>query len=513
MYQAAIDIGTTSMHLVVARTRAEDSGFDIVTSEKEMVRLGEGAQKSHELTPAAIDRSVAAIARMAKVSRSYDAQISAVATSAVRESTNGKEFVNRVAEEVGIDVEVISGPEEARLIHLGVLQALPVFSQRHLVVDIGGGSTEFIIGQGSVPVEVKSVKVGAIRLTDKFFPSGEATPKSVKKCRNHIRNLLADVFHDLGGHQPEIGIGSSGTAETIASIIAASKGDDPRNFNGYVIGRKDLKKAVEQLVATPASKRIRIAGLDERRVDIIVAGALLLEEIFTGFGLDQLTISEYALREGVLYDRIGRDVGDEHLKDLRRSNARRLALSLDSDAESAVKTTELACMLFDRTSALHKLDEHDRELLEIAGLVHNVGLVISHAGHHKHTYYIIRNTDTLTGFTDHEIELTALIARYHRRSHPAPKHVPFAQLNEKDKHRVSVLAGILRIAIGLNRRHNSLVSSMRVNHDAEHSQLKIEPVTAGSADISLEVYAASERSTLLQEALGLEIEIIDTVNQ
>ncbi len=512
MYQAAIDIGTTSMHLVVARTRATDSGFDIVTSEKEMVRLGEGAQKSHKLSPAAIDRSVAAIARMAKVAQSHNAQVSAVATSAVRESTNRVEFVNRVAEEVGIEVEVISGPEEARLIHLGVLQALPVFGQRHLVIDIGGGSTEFVVGKGSAPVEVRSVKVGAIRLTDKFFPDGDVTSKSIKKCRNHIRNLLADVFHDLGGHQPEIGIGSSGTAETVASIIAASKGDEPRNFNGYVLSRKELKKAVELLVSTPASKRKRIPGLDERRVDIIVAGAILLEEVIVGFGLDAITISEYALREGVLYDRLGRDVGDEHLKDLRRSNARRLAVNLDADAESAVKTTELACMLFDRTAALHKLDVADRDLLEIAGLVHNVGLVISHAGHHKHTYYIIRNTDTLTGFTDHEIELTALIARYHRRSHPTTKHTPFMQLNQTDQHKVRVLAGLLRIAIGLNRSHDSAISSMRVNHDADNAILNIEPVTDGSADIGLEVFAATERSSLLKEALGLDIEIVDTVD-
>ncbi len=506
-YRAAIDIGTNSMHLVVARI-GEHGGFEMLTSEKEMVRLGQGGGEMKQLAPEAIDRGIAALSRMSKVAESFgDVELVAVATSAVREATNKADFIDRARDEVGIEVEVISGFEEARLIHLGVLQALPVFDRRLLVIDIGGGSTEFLVGQGAEAIEARSMKLGAIRLTERFFPDiiagdGSVDPAAVKACHDYVRAALSPVARELGGHQPEVAIASSGTATTIAAIAAAARGDDTRQMNGVVFSADELSAVVADVSSKNSEERGKMAGLDAKRVDIIVAGAILLDEIRRAFDLTDFTISEYALREGVLFDRFGAE-GEQQLDDLRRSNLLRLAKQLDPDPDHAIHTAALAAQLFDRTAKLHGLGDDARELLEAAALVHNVGLFISHSSHHKHSYYVIRNSEQLTGFTDHEIELIAVVARYHRKSQPSNKHAEFAALSKTDQQLVRVLAGMLRIAIGLDRRHAASVSSLRVFVDDD--RLEIEPLASDGSDLEVEIYAASERSPLLASAFGVEV--------
>lgn len=508
-FKAAIDIGTNSMHMVVARL-ADHGGFEMLTSEKEMVRLGQGGGEMKELAPDAIERSLTTLARMKEVAGSFgDVEIAAVATSAVREARNRQDFLRPARDRVGVSVEVISGFEEARLIHLGVLQALPVFDRRLLVIDIGGGSTEFCVGKGNQVIEARSMKLGAIRLTQRFFgaiadagDAGSVSRKAVKECRKYVRSALAPVAHELGGHQPEVTVGSSGTATTLAAMALARRGDKPRQLNGATFSSTELADIVDELVERDSDERRTLPGLDDKRVDIIVAGAILLDEIFRAFSIEEMTISEYALREGVLFDRFGGDAEGE-LGKLRATNVRRLAQQLDPDPAHAEHTAQLAVELFDRTLELHELDAHARELLESAAIVHNVGLFISHASHHKHSYYVVRNSEQMTGFTDHEIELIAIIARYHRKSRPSDKHVDFAALAKPDQQMVRVLAGLLRIAIGLDRRHATSVRSVRVFIDDEG--VRIEPVGQPGTDLDVEVYAARERSGLLSEALETDV--------
>jgi exopolyphosphatase/guanosine-5'-triphosphate,3'-diphosphate pyrophosphatase len=510
---AAIDIGTNSMHLVVARL-GEHGGFDILTSEKDMVRLGQGGGEMKELAPDAIDRAMASLTRMKEVAGSFgEVEIAAVATSAVREATNKHAFLDRARDELGIEVEVISGFEEARLIHLGVLQALPVFDRRHLIIDIGGGSTEFLVGEGDTAIEARSMKLGAIRLTERFFAdlpdgAGEVDPDAVDACRQYVRAALAPVAHELGGHQPEVVVGSSGTASTLAVMAAAQRGESVRQLNGTTLTREELDEVVESIVSRDTARRRKLDGLDERRVDIIVAGSILLSEIFRALDIEDMTISDSALREGVLFDRFG-DKADVRLHDLRRTNLMRLARQLDPDPSHAVHTARLAVQLFDRTTDLHELGDAERELLEAAAIVHNVGLFISHSSHHKHTYYVVRNSESLTGFTEHEIELIAVVARYHRKSHPSEKHHEFAALSQHDKRVVSVLAGMLRLAIGLDRRHATSVRTMRVfiDDDSDETLVRIEPVGEPGVDLDVEIYAASERSRLLATALDITVDV------
>lgn len=502
------------MHLVVARI-AEHGGFEMLTTEKDMVRLGQSGGEMKELSSDAIERGLTALARLKEVAASFgDVELIAVATSAVREAGNKVVFIERARDEVGVDVEVITGFEEARLIHLGVLQALPVFEKRLLVVDIGGGSTELCIGKGDQVIEARSMKLGAIRLTQRFFPDigdgdGHVDSDAVDACRRYVRSALAPVAHDLGGHQPEVTVGCSGTISTMATMALATRGDKPRQLNGATFSAADVRELVEKLTSRTTKRRLDMSGLDDRRADIIVAGAILFDEILRAFDIHEVTVSEYALREGVLFDRFGRAAGQE-LSNLRRTNLLRLAHQLDPDPAHAEHTALLATELFDRTSRLHGLGDDARELLDAAALVHNVGLSISHSSHHKHTYYVVRHSEQLTGFTEHEIELIAMIARYHRKSRPKTKHIEFAALAADDRHLVEVLAGMLRIAIGLDRRHAASIRSVRAI--LTDGTLLIEPLAEAHRgirgdDLDLEIDAARERADLLADALGVQIQI------
>ncbi|MEL6985597.1 MAG: Ppx/GppA phosphatase family protein, partial [Actinomycetota bacterium] len=399
-------------------------------------------------------------------------------------------------------VEVISGLEEARLIHLGVLQALPVYDQRLLLVDIGGGSTEFLVGEGSEVLEARSMKLGAIRLTERFFADGEAKPRPVRRCSAHIAATLTSVAAEFQRHEPQVAIGSSGTIGSIASMVAAARGEEIGDLNGFTFSADELADLTSTVVDTDAADRRRIPGLDDKRADIIVGGVLLLEGIFDAFGIEEMTVSGYALREGVLFDRMAadRERSARRLTDLRRSNALRLARQLDPDAAHAETAARLALSLFDQTASEHGLGPSARELLELAAIVHNVGLFISHAAHHKHTYYVVRHSEQLTGFTERERELLALIARYHRRSHPKPRHPEFAALAPDDQDMVRKLSGILRIAIGLDRSHRGLVDEVEVS-TGDDGQLVVTPRAEPGIDLDLEVFSALERAHLLAEAL------------
>jgi exopolyphosphatase/guanosine-5'-triphosphate,3'-diphosphate pyrophosphatase len=278
------------------------------------------------------------------------------------------------------------------------------------------------------------------------------------------------------------------------------------------LSRAELQRLVAEVVGARTTKaRSRLEGLDERRVDIIVPGAVLLEQVFLEFDVDQLTYSDYALREGVLLDRAGwvdvpSGAARSRLRDPRRAGVEHLADRFDPDLTHARHATELALTLFDQTAHVHGLGAEDRELLAAAGMLHNVGLAISHASHHRHSYYVIRNSDLLTGFNNHEIELIAQVARYHRKSTPRPKHEEFAGLSLRDRLVVRVLSGILRVAIGLDRTHAGVVRSLRATVDDARQRLVVRLDVEPGADASLELYTAEERCSLLAETLDLDVE-------
>ncbi len=503
---AAIDIGTNSVHLVVARAVAADR-FEIIAREKDMVRLGHGGGEMKRLEDDAVDRAVAALGRQRAIAEAHGAEVRAVATSAVREAENRHVFLRRAAVEAGVRVEVISGYEEARLIHLGVLQAVPVYDQRVLVVDIGGGSTEIVLGEADQAIVARSLKLGAIRLTDRFFPGGAVKSRAVTRARRHVQGVLAPMQREIDRF--DVAVASSGTAESVAAMVLAARGVEPvPTLNQVVVSSEELAELVETLLAAPTvAGRRKTPGLDSGRADIIVAGALVLEEVLGAFGAPQVMISESALREGVLTDTYRRSHGGSlhHLRDIRRRGVLHLAELTDDDPEHSERSAHLALDLFDQLADWHGLDDGAREYLEAAALLCNVGLFISHSGHHKHSYYVIRNSEHLTGFTDAEIEVIAQVARYHRKSPPKAKHETFAALDDVDQQVVQTLAGILRVAIGLDRAHRGSVSAVRCLEERKRIVIEIEP--AEGADTDVEVWSAEERKGLLAEVLGRRVTV------
>jgi exopolyphosphatase/guanosine-5'-triphosphate,3'-diphosphate pyrophosphatase len=504
---AALDLGTNSFHLVVARLL--ENGYEVVTREKETVRLGHGGGDMKELSADAIDRGISSLRRMQRIASSHNASLRAVATSAIREAQNADVFLTRARKEAKVDVEVISGLEEARLIHLGVLQAVPAFDQRILLVDIGGGSTEVLVGERGEMLAARSFKLGAVRLTDRFFPGGTTSSDSVGECRSYVRSILATFDREVEELGFDVAIVSSGTAETMARMIHAARDDTAlHTFNRFEFSVSELQSVTEGLAKKKTSdERRSTPGLDPARADIIVAGALLLEGVADIYGVKSFVFSEAALREGVLLDTIARFQGGalHHLRDVSRRSIKALAERCDDDLTHSAHVATLALQLFDATEKLHGLAGDAREYLEAGALLANVGLVISHSKHHLHSYYVIRNSE-LTGLTDNEIEIIAQIARYHRKSAPKSSHVEFARLSPEDQRLVTTLAAILRVAIGLDRSHDGRVRSLMAH--VRRDRLVVEAEAKRGKEISLELYTANERSDLLEEVLDQRVSIV-----
>lgn len=505
---AAIDIGTNSIHLVVARVSGPHA-LEVMGREKEMVRLGSGAGELKHLSDEAVDRGIDALARFREMAEAYGAPVTAVATSAVREAQNQQVFLDRARDEAGVEVDVISGFEEARLIHLGILQAVAVFDEQLLLCDIGGGSTELLVGSKGETLAARSLKMGAIRMTQRFFGGDKITQAAVDACRRYVRANLAAFGRDVRALGFDVAVGSSGTMATLCAMAAARIDETvPKTWNNFKLTRTDLKAVVKSLVkASSADARAKLPGMDPKRADIILGGAIILEQVFEELDIEAMVYSDYALREGVLLDAWQRHHGGSlhHLSDLRRRSVLHLAEQMDEDTVHSNHVATLALSLFDQTVEQHDLGDDAREYLEAAALLCNLGLFLSHAGHHRHSYYMIRNSEHLTGFTNREIELIAQIARYHRKSVPGVKHPEFALLSKKDQALVRCAAGLLRIAIGLDRTHGQKVSEVKVSG---RKSLTIEAVSRNGSDIGLELFSASQRADLAAEALGLPVELV-----
>ncbi|MEX0789281.1 MAG: Ppx/GppA phosphatase family protein [Actinomycetota bacterium] len=505
---AAIDIGTNSFHLVVARVGGPNA-IEVLAREKAMVRLGSGAGELKHLADEAVDRGIEALDRFRGVAEAYGAPVTAVATSAVREARNQQVFLDRARAEAGVEVEVIAGFEEARLIHLGVLQAVAIFDQQLLLCDIGGGSTELLVGRRGETIAARSLKMGAIRLTQRFFGSDKPSSAAVDSCRRYVRANLAAFGRDVRTLGFEVAVGSSGTMATLCAMAGArNEMPVPKTWNNFVLTKGDLKAVVKSLIkASSPEARAKLPGMDPKRADIILAGALILEQVFEDLEVESMIYSDYALREWVLLDSWQRHHGGSlhHLSDLRRRSVVHLAEQMEDDLVHSNHVAQLALSMFDQTLDLHRLGDDAREYLEAAALLCNLGLFLSHAGHHRHSYYIIRNSEHLTGFTNREIELIAQIARYHRKSVPGAKHPEFGELSKKDQHLVRCCAGLLRIAIGLDRTHGQKVLEVAVS---ARKSLTIQVVPRNGSDIGLELFSASQRSDLASESLGLPVELV-----
>jgi exopolyphosphatase/guanosine-5'-triphosphate,3'-diphosphate pyrophosphatase len=455
----------------------------------------------------AMERGIQVLRQFKMIADASHAPIRAIATSAVREALNRDEFLRRVAAGTGIKIEIASGFEEARLIHLGILQALPVFRKKILVVDIGGGSTEFIVGQGRKIAYSNSVKLGAVRLTQRFFPEGKVTGKGLQECTQFITGTLAPIVRSIQKNKYDAVVGSSGTIGNITNIARIIRGENPDHpINNTVISRKEISQLLNELCSKKEiTDRARVEGLDPARTDIIIAGIVLLYSIIEQLRIPSLVFSDYALREGIILDTIEHSLSEkrvDHLPNIRTASVRHLAETFHYEKEHAQHVTKLALQIFDQTKALHKLGMREREFLESAALLHEIGLYLSHAQHHRHSYYLIRNSELL-GFTENEKEIIANVARYHRKSHPKPKHDSFMILSPEDQSVIKKLAAILRIADGLDRSHAARVQRVKCRKVKRNLMIKLFHKPA--AHLSLEVWGAETKKNLFEDIFSVHV--------
>jgi exopolyphosphatase/guanosine-5'-triphosphate,3'-diphosphate pyrophosphatase len=511
---AAIDIGTNSFHLIVVKI-GDKGSFKIITRDKEVVRLGKSSSDMKYISADAVYRAVITLKRFKLICDSYNAEIRAVATSAVREALNGEDFISEVFYKTGIKIEIISGYEEARLIYMGVLQSLPVFRNKILLIDIGGGSTEMLVGEKGEVIYANSTKIGTVRLTERFFPDKKFTPDAVEEAKVYARSLLFPVLRRIKEYSYDTVVGSSGTISTIGSIIHFLNNpetEDDSFLNNYIYDRDSLFRIAKKITRCLNVRQIEeIKGLDAQRADIITAGVIILEQIFNGLDINRITVSNYALREGIILDTIDKISGHRNLgaiTDIRYKSVLNLAEHCNYDKQHSEQILQLSIKIFDfliKNYPDFELSLADKESLEAASLLHDIGHSISHSQHHRHSYYLICNSNLL-GFNNEELEVIANIARYHRKSHPKLKHDNFAKLNAINKDKVRKLAGILRVADGLDRGHSSAVADITMERSGNEINLFLKP--NDSADLTLEIWGANMRKELFEESFNLKLNIL-----
>ncbi len=504
---AAIDVGTNSVHMVVARVG--EHGFHVLSTEKETVRLGSGVAGADVLSDAAIERAVVALRHMKRIADAHSAEICAVATSAVREATNSAVFIARAKKEVGIDVEIISGNEEARLIHLGVQQSIAFGAETILSIDIGGGSTEFCVSTRGRLKIAQSLKVGAVRLTDVFLSSDDTDEGAVRQLRAQVSSVIAPLAFEIRQSGFSRVVVSSGTCETLARLIAYERDNRlPQSMNGFVFTAEELTSVLKKIYScSTARERQELQGMDAKRSDIIVAGGAILHEIMRALGIESFEFSEYALREGVLVNAARlRGLIEEDAVDAGLGSVMRLAERCSVDILHSSHVALLSRKILSLVSRRFDIDMSLGRLLEAAALLANTGNAVSYSKHHLHSYYIIRNAD-LMGFTDEEIEVIALAARYHRKGAPKLSHSDFAKLPENRRHDVELLAGIVRIATGLDRSHDQSISDLSSSYKNEILTIIPRPSSGTAESLALNTFTAQGRVDMLQEFLGCNIVI------
>jgi exopolyphosphatase / guanosine-5'-triphosphate,3'-diphosphate pyrophosphatase len=518
-FLAAIDVGTNSIHMVVVKIQPQIPAFTIVAKEKSTVRLGDRDSATGRLTAEATARAIAALRRCQEVAAAMNAEaIVAVATSAVRESPNGKLFLEQVETELGLTINLISGQEEARRIYLGVLSGMEFQNQPHVMIDIGGGSTELILGDGQEPRSLSSTKVGAVRLSAELVKTDPISNSEYAYLQAYIRGMLERAIEEIRanlqpGEKPRM-VGTSGTIETLAVIHAREKlGIVPTPLNGYQFSLKDLREIVNRLRKLNYAERSAIPGMSDRRSEIIVAGAVILQETMTLLGIDSITICERSLREGVVVDwMLTHGLIEDRLRfhdSVRQRSVYKIAQKYGVNVAHSDRVANFAVSLFDQLQGkLHDWGTEERELLWASAILHNCGHFVSHVAHHKHSYYLVRNSDLL-GYTDVEVEAIANLARYHRKSEPKKKHDSFRSIaNKKYRRVVEQLHPLLRLGVALDRRQIGAIAQVQCDYQPTTQQLflYLKP-THPEDDCAMELWSLNYQKGSFESVFGVKLVI------
>jgi exopolyphosphatase/guanosine-5'-triphosphate,3'-diphosphate pyrophosphatase len=506
MRLAAIDIGTNSVHMIVVRVRP-DFSFEIIDREKEMVRLGAGGLDGKKLTPEAMSAALQALSKFARLAQSHEVdEVLAVATSATREAENGGAFLRAIERKTGIRARIISGTEEARLIHLAAVYGVDT-PKPAVVIDIGGGSVEITLGSGSEIEFARSFKIGVIRLTERFVDSDPISSRDERKMSEFIGEEVDRYVDSLVENGFDRVIGTSGTILSLGVVATAiDRGSVPQEVRNLRVPAKSIRKLRKTAVELDLEERMHLPGLDPRRADLMVAGAILLDRLLKKLEAEEITLCDLALREGVLLDYIHRHRRDiariDKYPDVRRRSVVELAERCAWEAEHSRQVAAIALTMFDATRRIHGLGDREREWLEYSGLLHDIGNHISYEKHHRHSYYLIKHGD-LRGFEPEEIAIIALVTRYHRRAIPRKEHEGMTELTKDQRHAVSVLSAFLRLAETLDRSRHGVIRALELRERLGELRIKVQAV----GDAELELWAAHRQARALEEALERKVRL------
>ena len=487
-----LDLGTNSLRILVVRINANRS-YSRLLQPREMVRLGEGVVQSQQLQPAAMDRAVTAARGFGALARALGAeQLFAVATSATRDAENQDVLLRRMEEEAHVDLRVVSGLEEARLIHLGVASGMSLGDRRAVFIDIGGGSTEVILGDQRQHYALDSLKLGAIRLATLYSVPGETGPVAEDRyelMKRYVAGSSVRTVQHLRSQRPDLFVGSSGTIMNLAEITL--RRTQHRSLERLdILPLEDLRETIRMLRALPLEQRRRVPGINPERADIIVPGAAILETLLECLGAREIVVSDRGLREGLLADYLDR-INLFQGMSVRQQSVFQLGRSCGFEEGHARRVETFALGLFDDAAALglHRWKEGERELLAHAGLLHDIGLFIAFSNHAAHTHYIIRHAEML-GFDQREIRIMALLTLYHRKKIPkkAKKLGDLGELEKRDRRLVEELSVFLRLGENLERSRTEVV---RTAHLAEEGKTLVLELRTRD-ECPLEVWGVQE---------------------
>jgi exopolyphosphatase/guanosine-5'-triphosphate,3'-diphosphate pyrophosphatase len=462
---AFIDLGTNSIRMSVVRIKTNQA-YTILRDEKEIVRLGEHVFNRGYLQKKAMKRAVLVCQKFVEVANAFNSdEIIAVATSATREAKNKFEFLEELRK-TGLNVTVISGKEEARLIYLGIASGVHIEHKKTIFIDIGGGSAEIVTGDQSRYYDMASLELGAIRLSRMFLSEcieNPVPPPVYKTMKRYVRSKMLSTMERMNREKIELAIGSSGTIINLAAIARKifKKGGSKRDL---VLEQSDLKEVITLLCSLPLDERKKVPGINADRADIIIGGAVILETIMEEYALAEIMISHRSLRHGLLMDylqRNGENLQFEKMS-VREISVLRLGRSCNIDECHANKVASLALQLFDSAYKikLHSRGAAERELLKYSALLHDTGKFISFKDHHIHSHYVISHAELL-GFNQTEITLMANVARFHRKRVPRQNEATMIELSEHSRMTVAILSMLLKFAEKLDRSHTGRVKTAR----------------------------------------------------
>ncbi len=508
-----IDLGTNSARLLVVRIN-ENKSYTILNQQRIMVRLGEGEFVKHRLKKEAMERTILVLSQFASVARNLGAEeIYAVATSATRDAENRDAFLERVRREAEVDLKVISGLEEARLIYLGVSRGMHLREDTALFVDIGGGSTELIVGNQAEHFLLDSLKLGAVRLSSLFFlpeETGPVSPDRYALLQQYVRNTSPRSVQRIRKFDLDLAVGSSGTMETLGEIAARmkerkQKNGDPDEQERTVTFRQ-MGDLVRQLCALPLEERKRIPGMMPERADIIVAGAAIAHTLMEDLGVEKIRISPRGLRHGLLVDYLTRGTWGylDSSCSVREQSVLQLGRSCGFYEDHSRHLGRLCTELFDSAKdiGLHSMGNDERELLYYAALLHDIGIFLSFSNHHAHSAYLIKNAELL-GFYNREIAVMSALAFFHRKRAPKKSDPEFAALDAKAQRIVFPLSMVLRMAESLDRSHKQSVRRVAFTREKGALVLHVE----AEGECQLEIWALEEHQKHFVKTFGERFDI------